>query len=456
MINADLKSRIEFLGGIKLSPAGLIWFFLALISFLGSCGLFNVFASFGWFITAFLNVWAVYHSRHFMPLIIILLFNALFFFYAVPHFFFDVSIVQISVADGLPYLTQVLWTISLFVAVLMVWVDAAHVQRNRAVTFLEMVGFLMLPKSALIFYFLLFVLLVATIFGVRGAVVLGVDGGYDAYVENLVSASGLQEYLLVLFFISGAMIKSGMQRFLWRCVLAFFVVKLSLVGLRIVALMGILAGLWFSDLNLSFKRTVWLFFLGFLLMSVLGLLKGGGFEVENVIFEIHGDSLVSHHSNVLWASTAILRLIDAETIDFFRRIDLLFYYMINTIVPSGLIQSVFGVPYFGSWLQQQGYSSGGGHAAIYLYVVGGPVAVVLSASLIGLSYKVGISSNQSLAVHFLRAWFMMLLITFPRWISYDIGNFLFRLPIYAALLSIFLILLGRTGSRYRNNACIND
>jgi hypothetical protein len=426
------------------SSVAHVWFFwlaLSVVSLFGSSGLLNEFYTFGLLVTAFINVFAIYHSRFFPPLTFILLFNFLVTFYAIPHFFFEVSIVNIPARDGLPYLTQALWNSGLFFSVFMVWLTSIKRDNRIDHAFTRIVSKLQFPKSPVIFNILISIILVATTFGIRGAFVLGVDDGYSSYVDNLQGASGLQEYLLVLFFISGALIKTRLQKIVWFIVLAIFVVKLSLVGLRIVALMGLLLGLWFSGARVSIKQTIIVFVSGFFLMSLLGLLKSGSFDLANLFFELHGDNFVSHHGNVLWASTAMLQLIDRGVIDFSIRFDLLAYYSLNSLIPSGLLQEFFGQSYFGSWLQENGYTSGGGHAATYLYVAGGSLSIVLVSSLWGFAFKVATSSNTSSPAVFLRCLFLMTLITFPRWISYDIGNFLFRLPIYTSLITVFIIAL---------------
>lgn len=414
------------------------WLFISEVSLIGSSGLLNDFLYFGYIVTILINIIAIYILRFFPPLLIILLFNILFYIYAIPHFFFNIPIGNISPSEGLPYLTQVLWGVALFISVFMMWVGSVKKIDTLNISFMRMVSKLRLPKSPVIFNSLVAAILVSTLFGVRGMVVIDVEDGYSRYIENLQSASGLQEYLLVLFFISGAMIKKRFQKFLWYVVLTIFIVKLSLIGLRIVGLMGILLGLWFSGIRMTFKKTLLIFLSGFFLMTLIGMLKNGAFDLMNILFEVNGDNLVSHHGNVLWASTTMIQLIDEGVINLSIRLDLLIYYLLNTLVPSRILQELFGQFYLGSWLQDNAYSSGGGHAATYAYVAGGSCGIVLVASFWGFAFKTAASNNVTTGAIFFRCLFLMTLITFPRWISYDIGNFLFRLPIYAAVLAVFL------------------
>jgi hypothetical protein len=58
--------------------------------------------------------------------------------------------------------------------------------------------------------------------------------------------------------------------------------------------------------------------------------------------------------------------------------------------------------------------------------------------------------RRGLLIDEIRCWFLMTLVTFPRRISYDIGNFLFRLPIYASIGYVMIVLSVRAvGGRQR-------
>lgn len=434
----------------------IFWFVGSIVSFIGSTGLFNDFSRISWIIATIIGFSSIRTSRLLPPLTVVMLFNVLFYVYAIPYVFFDVDLVTLPKQIATPYLTQVLWIISLFVAVLMLWVATVKKSPEREISFVALARKLHIPGLPLVFYIFIALIFFATIFGISGNIVLGKEGGYDEYVQNLQNASGIQEYLLVVFFVAALFVQSRFQRFVWYFVLAFFVVKLTLVGLRIVALMGVLAGLWFSDFKFSLKRIFLVFVVGFVLFSFIGLLKEGlptgDDALLSLLFESQDGMVVSHHSNVLWASTTMLQLIDANVIDLSKRCEVFVYYFFNTLIPSGMLQQAFGQGYLGSWLQEQGYTSGGGHAAVYAYVVGASPGVTFIASLIGLALKIATSESTGLVTQLSRCWLMMILITFPRWVSYDIGNFLFRLPIYAAIIYLFIYLLRYSASSIKNKS----
>lgn len=428
----------------------LTWAMLAVVSAGGAVGVLNEYHATGWLLTFGISVAASAASSVFAPITLILLFNSLFSLYSIPHVFFQIDVMSLPTNEGLPLLTQTNWVIALFVSTLMLWVSSIDQERSPYRDFNGIKTSLRLPNAPGLFYLGLGIIALATHVGIRGAVVVGVEGGYSIYVENLQAASGLQEYLLVPFLLTGLLAKSRFQKFLWYLVLAFFVVKLLLLGLRVVALMGVLTGFWFLGLQWTFRRLLLLFFFGYIAFSFLGLLKGALTSEQlltSLFFELHGDGLVSHHSNVLWASSVMLGLIDDGLIDPYRRAELLIYMTANAMIPSGILQSALDTAYFGSWLQEMGYTSGGGHAAVFALVAGGVPGVVALASLLGWAVRRSLSADSEVLTGAIRCWLLLAMITFPRWISYDIGNFFFRLPIYAAILYLMLIMLAKTSGQ---------
>lgn len=421
------------------------WLFIGCLSIVGALGFLGDFVYFSWIATVIISLTAVIESRCFPPLTLVLLFNFLFWIYSVPHIFLGIDMISLPIGIGLPFLLQSLWINALFLCFLMLYFSRLNLGRNSNINFHELIRRSSLPQSPQIFYSTVVILLLATFFGIKGKMVIGA-GGYDAYMENLSEASGLQEYMIVPFFLAGLLIRTHIQKVVWYLVVAVFILKLIMLGLRVVALMGIIMAIWFSGIRFKFKLLLPAFFIGFICASLIGIFKNG-FNRDDVLaslfFEMHGDSMVSHHGNVLWASSVMLQLIDDQMIDFYRRAELLLYYIANTVFPSGPLQKMIGQPSLGSWLQAHGYTSGGGHAAVFSYVAAGVPGVAIIGCLLGWAIKHALTESSSLTIVCIRCWLMMVLITFPRWISYDIGNFFFRLPLYAVILLIMMLGLRR-------------
>ena len=381
------------------------------------------------------------------------LFNFLFVLYAVPHIFFGVDIVNMPIEEGRVFLAQVLWQIGLMLVVMTLWLSKAaraSLGRSSPVGLFESVY---RPKAAAVFYALMLIILIAVLFFIKGDIIYGGEDSYIRYAENLRSVSGLPEYLLVLFFLSALLRRNGLQKAVWYIVLLIFSIKVFLLGFRITLLMSSLLALWFSGVKLSPARLITVFIFGFFMFSILGLLKTRvdfDFILSGLFFEMQNGNLVSHHGNVLWASSVILELLHNGYIDLYQRLDFLFFLIINTLVPSSVIPKLTGTDRPSDWLQALAPTGGGVHAATFAYLTMGVFGVVLISSYFGAAGALALSRRRGLLIDAIRCWFLMTLVTFPRWISYDIGNFLFRLPIYASIGYVMIVLSVRAaGGRQR-------
>ena len=415
-----------------------LWLLFIIISLIGSLGILNDFPRFSWIITALFGLCSVSVSRFFPPLTVVLLFNYLFFIYGIPHIFFNFSLNAMSHYIASKYLTQIYWMISLFLSVLILQISYIPKYHKKLTSYHELSRQLAFPKSPLLFMMLASISYYAIVWGIQGVFILGKGYGYAAYIQNLQSTSGIPEYLLIVFFLGALCAKKPLFRAIWFGLLLFFIIKTSLIGLRVVTMMGGLLALWFSGIRINFKRTLIWFPVFFLLFSFIGVLKNVtsiSWEelIPNLLYEVHGDIIVSHHTNVLWSSVSMLYLIDVGILDAYQRINVLLYFLMNMIIPSGILQKSWQ-PFIGSWLQEQGYSSGGGHIVAFAFLSGGIFFVIFIGFFFGALLRNAVSHRSNLLSQFFRCWFMMTIITFPRWISYDLGNSFFRLPIYASVI----------------------
>lgn len=419
-----------------------LWIVALFASSLGAVGVFNEFPRFGWIATTSIGVLTIVSVRHVGPLVLILLFNLLFYVYAFPHIWLDLDLVSASSDEVAGYLVQALWIVSLFVISIVFWIWSGSPHFISSTTISAMVRRLDLPKADWLFYTVFLISTALVLWGIRGRVVFG-EGGYDAYIENLQVTSGLPEYMLVLLLFAALLIRKRIHFLLWLLLLSVFVLKLAVLGFRVVALMGMVMGLLFSRVDLTAGRILAIFVGGFCIGSVLGLLKNGLSAeqiLSSLLFEVQDGGVVSHHTNVLWASTVVLQLIDGGMLDFSRRALLGIHWALNAVLPSRFLHSVLGERYLAAWLQEMGYTAGGGHAAVFAYVAGGPLGVVLLGSLIGVVARISYSHCHGTFPGFVRCWLLMVYVTFPRWISYDVGNFLLRLPAYVG--GLYLLLEG--------------
>lgn len=422
-----------------------IWPLAVAICLIGAHGLLNSFETLAWLANLIIITASIYASRKNSPVVVIILFNLIFNFYALPYIFFPINLVSLSSEQARPYLSQTLWIISLFWSTFSLFIN----KKNNAAPhygFAEFQKTISTPVSDTIFFSLIGLLLFSAIFLIKGEVVIGVEGGYSTYTQNLQHSSGIQEYLIIPLVIAGITAKDKLRRIILYITCAAIAAKLSLVGMRIVALMYFLLILWFISPKLTWKSILPGFFLGYTAFSALGLLKGSvNYEeiMTSLFFEMHGDTVVSHHGNVLWASSVMLKLINEGILDASTRFQLLIYYILNTFTPSGILQQA--IPNLASWLQEAGYTSGGGHVAVFTYVAGGGFGTIFIAYIFAYLCNQALSEKRKLTTDCIRIWYMVVIITFPRWVSYDLGNFFFRLPIYAIIFFVAIHIANHAG-----------
>jgi len=429
---------------LMVSP--LIWFAFVLFGSFGAVGFLNGYPVIAWICGILIHYYALKESRTMIPVMVLLLFNSLFFVYATPHVFWDIDLIYMPISVSRPYITQTLWQIGLMVSVIMFCGKLLKHKTYPFISFADITSNMQKPRSAFCFYLIMTAICIAAIFFIKGENILGKIDSYSLYVENLSGGSGLPEYLLIAFFWAALLINTKMQKIVWYCVIMLYVVLLLSFGLRVVALMGAIMTLWFSALRLSPRKTILVFVMGYFLFALFGLLKistQSDYLLSSIFYETNEENIVSHHGNVLWASSQMLSLIDQNIIDFKSRADFLTYLSMNSVIPSSIVQKIQG-GYLGSVLQQGGYTSGGGHAATYAFVALSFPGIVLFGGIIGLGSIFALSGRRGLFADSVRCWFMFTLITFPRWISYDLGNFFLRLPLYAAFGYAILIILTRS------------
>lgn len=429
----------------KVYPLANWWLLATLMSLAGSFGLFGQFPALSWSLGFAICLASLRKCLNFPPLALIFFFNLLFFIYSLPYIFFGLDMFDLPNSTAQVYLCKALWLNALFTSAVMFASNLSLLSKPHS--FAAVALRLRVPHSNAVFSALLIGIVLITFTLIKGGIVVGSDSGYSDYIDNLDANSGIAEYMLVIIFVSFLFAQGRIQRFAWRIVVLVFIVKLALIGFRVVALMASLAFLWSFNVNLRAKSLIIIFVAGFFLFSFLGIIKEGQYSIDDIfnslLFAMHGENAVSHHINVVWASSKLILLVDQDVIDIYRRIYFFFYLMINALVPASLIIDLSGQPYLGTWLQQSGNSSGGGHISAFLFVAGGSPLVLAFGFLYGLIIKFALSNRDGQVLTFVRAFFLMSLLTFPRWVSYDIGNFLLKLPLYAALIILFFGILPR-------------
>lgn len=433
----------------------LFWFLIALISIPGIYGSFWFAPGVVWSIYTIAILYNVVAARFVLPFLIFYFYLLLFSFYATPTIFFGYDLVEMDNRIALDYLSRCFCLLLFFIATVNFFIKP-HMYRNfRSGSFFEVLENFKPLQNMVVFIVLKITVILALIFLIDGVLLIGHNATYQNYINNLKSSSGAPEYTLVILLLLRFSSNTKIRKIIFWIILCCFVAKTSLLGFRIVGATGILMAISVTNSRFMRKHAFLVLIGGFLITAYLGLAKSGiTLSIDTVMLlfiEVHDGKLVSHHGNVLWASAETLQAIEIGVINSEMRLSSLLFHLLNTLIPSGLLRS-FNLPSLGVLLQQKQITSGGGLWLVFAFVDFGLFGVIIVTFwpiyLFKHLLRCRLTSNSHRIISTLG---VMVIILSLRWVSYDFGNFLFRLPLYTAILMSLMVALTKVGARRENS-----
>lgn len=294
------------------------------------------------------------------------------------------------------------------------------------------------------------VVMLATI-SMKSVNIFTAENAYEAYTSNLANESGLPEYLLVVIFIGLILKKTRIENWCFYGSVFFFFWRLIVSGYRVQLLMGLmLLGIYFWEHRLKPKWVGPSFAVAFLVGSALGYLKDGGFAdfvPYRLIFDDSRGFVLAHHTAVIYSSMAVLGVDGNRIMPALGPLSSAFGLLLNVLVPSSMIVHWFPEFNIGMFIQRFTDTSGGMYApVVFFYIFSYPGALV-AGFLLSRLYSSVIQPPFHRYRPLLGVFALFTMVTFPRWVSYDVGNFFFRLPLYATIIYAFLAALQKCKSK---------
>lgn len=404
------------------------------------------------FILLFLGIYINYlliseYIEH-KPFVLINIFQFIYLIYLIPYYLFDINISDHFEYQKYEYITPVLCIHICFLSFLYFFLKKSY-------SYTPISCLLEKRKSNLIFYVLFFTTLFSILFLFRGETIYFNSNSYSTYVSNLGKESGLPEYLLVIFPIIYIYASSKFKNNLLFILLIIYMLKLFLLGYRVQMTMGILMMyLLFFDIKFKPKSILVLGLFGFVGMSFFGMLKEGisNPKILELFFNTERGFILSHHTGVLYSSAVYIGLISDEIIE---RISLMIGgigFLINFILPGRFVRDVIPESQIHQLGKQFASYGGGGLPEVYIYVYFGITGVILLAYFLSKLINYNINNTNSHNIYF-SLFVIVALATFPRWLSYDPANFLFRLPLYCLVIYFVIQILSKmtTRSKFEKN-----
>ncbi|WIG69270.1 oligosaccharide repeat unit polymerase [Photobacterium damselae] len=296
-------------------------------------------------------------------------------------------------------------------------------------------------KSDLILYILIFIYAVGVLL-LSGGNIFNSTESYDLYQDNLNAGSGLYEYLIMLSCLIVLFKKNKKQKIIFIFFLSLYVIKTVLFGFRVQAIMQFIV-LYIVVINRDLKPYMLFIALGggFLLILSYGFMKEG-MNFDNINLSLLIDTRYgyaqSHQQGVLSSSTAILNYTNEINYKLFN-IPSVF---MASILPRGLVGDIIPWAYPAAFVKQFQYTPGGGLFIVQIYFLFGFTGLFISSILI--TFLINKICNQRYKNRLIVCFSLILVVFFPRWISYDFFNYFMRssIMVFCTVLVIDLIIKG--------------
>lgn len=299
-------------------------------------------------------------------------------------------------------------------------------------------------NSRFVFYFFTLLMLIGTL-SLKGSNIFSSSGSYTAYTTNLDSASGLNEYLLILAIFLLFFSKRKTERIIFVLVVGLYVFKSVTYGFRVQSIMALfIIGVAVAKKDPS-KVVIWCCaFLGFFIILLFGFLKEGA-DVSNLGLKILVDDRYgyaqSHQHGVLSSSSTVLDIYSKSTV--MQELLDVPATLLSATLPRRFIGDDVPRVYPSAYVQTFEYTPGGVMFLVQIYVLTGWVGFALF-NLIFIS--ICNSFNRSVHVNDYKSRVNIVIVVtffifFVRWISYDFFNYGVRtLFILTILFSIYKVI----------------
>lgn len=256
-----------------------------------------------------------------------------------------------------------------------------------------------------VFYSLVVISFLFTVFGLQGTTILE-SGGYGKALKTR-EISGVFPYSIILISLALVYADTKGKQIIVYLLAAFYSVKILLFGGRIEAMqLGIALFLIRFRFIWSRKTAIALGVGAYFLMSLWSIYRA---DTSVSLFSISSKSLKLTGGDVYYASMRILYLINQGILSTTDRIEAFFYYLSSSIIPFDSLPDLANLS---AYLRTQYDTGGGGLAPVFFYAFGGiPLVVVASVLISRLINRM----DKNKYYYF---YGVMLIATTPRWFAY--------------------------------------
>jgi len=377
----------------------------------------------------------IYKTLYFKPLNLLSLFAAS---YLIPFYYYHFGgriITSYSHSNQIYLLNKYLLLYALFLLMVLLFAGSFRNLRNIEIPKLN---------NALIFYVNITICVLIALFSKSGESIFS-SGGYGlSEIENI-GGFAIGEYFILFFFIAFKFSSSGSwSKFLLISVAVLYILVSFSYGLRneFIQMAILLFILFYKE-----KRTFGLYLVlvsgAIYFSSLFSSFRSNPIEflqrplLENLslksVFASPDDFYISHQGDVVHSSSRLISFVDNGIIPFETRMSSFVGWLSSSVIPWRFLPEEANMA---AYMKDQYPTGGGGSPFAYFYFWLSYPGVILIGVIVGLiirGYTRHIGSLYGV-------YFVIIVATFPRWLSYSPINFI-KMGVYGFIIYIAFVFL---------------
>lgn len=351
------------------------------------------------------NIQQIIRFRHHDYIVAFLIFGLLYWFFMIPYYFYNIPYHYLQTYQTPELTNNIIILQLLLLRVMFFGIDTKKLHVPRTVITPRRNSVIFVGAIILLFIFIGII--------IRTTPIAILSGEYGIETQS----SSLLEYALIPLIGAYLYADTKGKRFILLLIAVAFLLLPLLYGKRLAFLMVALLifNLFFSG-KFKLKSIIVAVLSLYVLLRFFALLRVGMEEEVDWSFLIFGVSesgvMSNNHGGVMVSSVTYLSLIEEGIYDWGFRLKSLLGTIIGTFIPSSMN---FEEAYVNLYTLKYAANipGNGGFTAIYLYLWGGVLAIVLGGLLFNRLLR-NPRHSRLIAIYFI---FMMA--TFPRWYSYN-------------------------------------
>lgn len=403
---------------------------------------------------SFLAVQLIYKTRYFKALNLMSLFTAS---YLIPFYYYHFGgriITSYTHSNQIHLLNKYLLLYALFMSMVLLFAGSFKHLGNIEIPKL---------KNAFIFYINIAICLLIALFSKSGESIFS-SGGYGLSEIQNIGGFAIGEYFILFFFIAFKFSSDGpWSKFILLSVATLYILVSFSYGLRNEFIqMAILLFILFYKEKRTFGLYLVLVFAAIYFSSLFSAFRSNPIEflqrplLENLslqnVFASPDDFYISHQGDVVHSSSRLISFTDYEIVPINTRISSFISWLSSSIVPYRFLPEEANMA---AYMKDQYPTGGGGSPFAFFYFWLSYPGVLLIGALVGLIVRGFIKHIGSLY----GVYYVIVIATFPRWLSYSPINFikmgLYGFIIYSAFVFLNFVLRHWKASRLSNGIVLS-